>query len=290
MITDNFHRRKEEAENIIDLHMHTTASDGVYSPAEVVRIMKQKGRKVIAITDHDTMQGVKEAQDAGLKEDIVVIPGIEISTEDDVHVLGYYVDQENKRLQKFFTYIQKSREKRNRIIIRKLNDLGFNITFEDVLAHTGHTMTRPNIARTLVSNGYFEQAEQAIAYYLDRGKPAYAQKESISAKKAIDLIGQAGGVPVLAHPGIYAKDDSFIEDLFGHSQSIEARVSTLNLEVYHSKHSIDQTQHYHDLAKRLGMRMTVGSDFHGDIGKTLTIAAPYEEIRWILAKDKEIKK
>jgi predicted metal-dependent phosphoesterase TrpH len=246
-----------------DLHIHTTASDGLFPPDEVVRIAKEAGLRAIAITDHDTVGGVAHARAAAANFGIELVPGVEISTlaeGQDVHVLGYFVDTEQKWFLKRLQSLQYMREERNRQIIEKLNKMGIAITWEEVQAKKRDTspernVGRPHIAEVLVDKGVVHSMDEAFDRYLGKDGAAYVTTKRMTPFEAIDLIKEAGGVPVLAHPGLY-ENDALVEEIIAHG--------LVGLEVYHPDHDRKRTERYRLMAERYGLIVTAGSDFHGE--------------------------
>ncbi|NOU95233.1 PHP domain-containing protein [Paenibacillus sp. LMG 31456] len=249
-----------------DLHTHTTASDGTQPSSENVRLALKAGLAGIAITDHDTVAGIDEALAAGTQYDITVIPGVEISTVSegqDIHVLGYWIDHTNPLLLQRLSSLRDVREQRNMMMLERLNELGLQITMEDVLASlqaskkADETIGRPHIADALLKKGYVASMAEAFERYLGKGAAAYVNPPRIEPLTAIEWIREAGGVPVLAHPGLYNLD-KLIPQL--------TEVGLAGLEVYHSDHTPEQEKHYRAIAEQLGLIMTGGSDFHGERG------------------------
>jgi predicted metal-dependent phosphoesterase TrpH len=247
----------------VDLHIHTTASDGMFAPEDVVRMAKEAGLVAIAITDHDTVGGVAQAVAAAAKWGMELVPGIEISTladGQDVHVLGYFVDTEQEWFLKRLQSLHNTREERNRKIIGKLNELGIAITWEEVQAKKRgaspqKNIGRPHIAEVLVDKGVVRSMNEAFDRYLGKDGAAYVTTKRISPFEAIDLIKEAGGVPVLAHPGLY-ENDALVEEIIAHGLA--------GLEVYHPDHDEEHTQRYREMAEQHGLIVTGGSDFHGE--------------------------
>ncbi|MGI6093691.1 MAG: PHP domain-containing protein [Veillonellaceae bacterium] len=242
-----------------DLHIHTTASDGRLSPEEVLIKAAECGLSFIAITDHDTIDGLISLKDFCLNHSPVVIPGIEFSIDmpdHEVHLLGYYIDPFDAQLQKQLISITNDRRQRIEKIVTKLNDLGYNITKEEVLKSTKATASigRPYIARILVEKGYFQTVGDAFEKLLCKNGPGYVPHYKLKPQQAIKLINGAGGIAVLAHPGLIG-DESIV------LRMIEYGVC--GLEVYHPKHNQEQRNKYLQLAKRYKLIVTGGSDFHG---------------------------
>jgi predicted metal-dependent phosphoesterase TrpH len=248
----------------IDLHTHSTASDGSFRPAEVVRLAKEAGLQALALTDHDTTDGLAEALAAGEKLGVEVIPGVEISTRhagDTMHILGYFLDFHSGKLEKRLDVLKQARKDRNPKIIAKLNALGIPITMEQVERLSGGGQVgRPHIARALLERGYVRDLQQAFDIYLKNDGKAYVQKFRFPLREALDMIRDARGVPVLAHP--------FTLNL-GSAGALRERLLDLQahglagVEAFYSDHSPEQEALYLKLARELGLLITGGSDFHG---------------------------
>jgi len=248
----------------IDLHIHTTASDGSLTPSQLVGYAKEKDLKAIAITDHDTIEGNEEAIKEGIQEGIQVVPGVEISVDyfqGTMHMLGYFITIEDTTLKEKLTLLQESRADRNPKIVVKLNQLGLALTYEEVVqASGGGQIGRPHIAQALMKKGYIKSIQEAFDKYLGKGAPAYTDKFRLSAEEAINMITNARGIPVLAHPfTLHCKSSDELEVLVKKL----ANQGLQGLEVYYSEHDQRQTSHYHLLAKRYNLVITGGSDFHG---------------------------
>lgn len=242
----------------IDLHVHSTASDGTLSPTALVEEAYAHGVSVLALTDHDTMDGVEEARQAAERCGIELIAGVELNTDSpagEVHVLGYYIPTEDAEFQRLLSDRRRGREVRAHKIVDRLRGLGFPIEFADVerVAADG-AIGRLHIARVLVEAGYVTSDKEAFDRLLHRNGPAYVKRESFTPTEAVQAIVDAGGVPVLAHPGRIA-EQSVIPEL------IEAGLA--GLECYYPEHSPEQTEHYIAVARKYGLVATGGTDFHG---------------------------
>ncbi|RXT14963.1 PHP domain-containing protein [Ammoniphilus sp. CFH 90114] len=246
---------------MVDLHSHTTASDGTYEPHQSIRRAKEKGLRALAITDHDTVAGIKEALEASERYGVEVVPGIEISTVDqgqDIHVLGYYINYQDPLFLSRLESLRNVRDKRNEMIIENLQHLGIDITLEEVSSRRKMdegNIGRPHIAEVLMGKGIVSSMEEAFREYLGKTGKAYANPPRITPEDAVDWIKEAGGVPVLAHPGLYG-DDNLVHRLIGYG--IEG------IEAYHTDHSPEQESRYSLWAKQHGLIETAGSDFHGE--------------------------
>ncbi len=275
---------------MIDLHVHTNASDGTMSPTELVRYAKKKKLKAIAVTDHDTVEGVQEALDAGALENFEVIPGIEISAEapqGTLHILGYCIDYTDKAFLDTISILQKAREERNPRIITKLQELGLSIEFQEVVeqAETGQ-VGRPHFAQVLVQKGYVKTPREAFDRYLKRGAPAYVEKFRFQPAEAIAAIRKAGGIPVLAHPVTleYKKSaelEDFVKELI--------HLGLMGIEVLYPEHNRSLTKQYTALAEKHRMLITGGSDFHGFNIKGLDIGTGKGGLRVLDALLKPLK-
>jgi predicted metal-dependent phosphoesterase TrpH len=242
----------------VDLHMHSTASDGAYSPAEVVQIALTHQMDVIALTDHDSVSGVLPAQEAAAATHLEVLGGIELSAEDeqtDRHILGYLLDPGYEPLQTALAELREERTSRAQRIVQKLDALGVKIPIGRVyeLADRG-SVGRPHIARAIVEQGYVGSVQEAFDRYIGNDGPAYVPHYPLEPARAIDLIHSAGGVAVLAHPGHYADYRAVIQGL--------APLGLDGLEVYYPDHTPALTEELEMLAHRYELVMTVGSDFH----------------------------
>ncbi len=248
----------------VDLHLHTTASDGVLSPSEIVRYAKTKGLRAIAITDHDTIEGLEEGLEEGRRLDFEVIPGVEISAEHSkgsMHILGFMIDIHCPLLNERLAYLQKARAERNPKIVERLNQLGINITYEEVLkASGGGQVGRPHFAQVLLEKGYVKSFQEAFDRFLKKGAPAYIEKFRFTPKEALNFINEADGVAVLGHPitlGIngYKELENLLANL------IEDGLK--GIEVYYPEHSPSDIIKYREIAERFGLIETGGTDYHG---------------------------
>ncbi len=240
-----------------DLHIHTYFSDGKYSPEKVVKFAYDVGLSHIAITDHDTVCGVEEGIISGKKLGVEVIPGIEFSSVfegHDVHILGYFIEYTSKKVKDFLSDLKQKRESRARLMVEKLNDMGYSIDFERVkeIAQDG-ALGRPHIARALYEKGYTATQEEAFYGLIGNEDPAYVPKYEISVKDAINFLKDSGAVVVLAHPGLLPDRDFALRVL---------RHEFDGVEVYHPKHSEGDIEFFHDYALKHNLIITGGSDFH----------------------------
>lgn len=248
-----------------DLHMHTIHSDGTLTPKELVQLAKQRGLSCIALTDHDTLSGVEEAQAEGNRIGVEVISGVEISAKFDpgtMHILGFFVNRNSKELQEGLGTVQEARRARNPMIIERLQALGVQISLEEVERESGGDQVgRPHFARVLIKKGYVKNSEEAFDRYLAKGAPAYIDKRKLTSREAIEMIEAAGGIASLAHPK-HLKLDS-IPDQFEQTIRQLKSEGMKGLEVYSSCQSREEAARYRKVAERLGLLITGGSDFHG---------------------------
>ena len=248
----------------IDLHVHTTASDGTMSPTEVVRYAKEKELQTIAITDHDTIEGIAEGLQEGRKLGLEVIPGVELSVDfakGTMHLLGYYIDHTSAELLEKLTIVQQARAERNLKIVEKLQGLGIDIDLSEVKEAPEHgQIGRPHFAYTMVQKGYVQNIQDAFDRYLRKGGPAYVEKFKFSPEEAMSVIHKAGGITVLAHP--FTTNQLQLQDL--ELVIVDLKEKGLDgIETYYPEHSEGQTRLYRHLAEKYGLVITGGSDFHG---------------------------
>ena len=247
-----------------DLHTHTTASDGLHRPADNVRMAKEAGLGGIAITDHDTVAGIEEALREGEKLGIAVVPGVEISTAyegTEIHVLGYYMNVEDPVFLARLADQRKVRDARNEGILARLGELGIQVSMEELREIAGRsespeeTIGRPHIADALVRRGVVGTIQEAFDRYLAKGRAAYVDPPPrITPMEAYRWIKEAGGAAIVAHPGLYRREELAPVLLDGGADGVEA---------YHSDHSPEQEERYRQLAIARGKIVTGGSDFHG---------------------------
>ena len=242
----------------VDLHMHSTASDGVYSPAEVVQIAVINHMDVIALTDHDSMGGIRAARDAAASTGLQVLAGVELSSEDettDRHILGYLMDIDHVPLGTLLTELRDSRTNRAAKMVEKLTALGINVSIERVMALSNSgAVGRPHVARALVEGRYVASIQEAFDKYIGDNGPAYVPHYRLEPQRAISLIHDAGGVAVLAHPGHFADYRPVIESL--------VPLGLDGIEVYYPDHTPAVIEDLNVLARQHKLVTTVGSDFH----------------------------
>ena len=249
---------------MIDLHTHTTASDGTFSPAALVRLAAEKGLTALAVTDHDTIDGIAAARFQAQKSDIPFVPGIEISAEftsdGTMHILGYFVDETDRPFRDALLFLKDARKKRNPKIIGRLKDAGVFISYDDVLAESGGgEVGRPHFARALVKKGHAASIGDAFERYLAKGASCYVDKSRLSPADSIGLIRHAGGVPVLAHPFTLNVSQERLEEV------IRELVGwgLMGLECFYSNHTPEETKRLAAMASAFDLVPTGGTDFHG---------------------------
>jgi predicted metal-dependent phosphoesterase TrpH len=256
----------------IDLHTHSNASDGSCPPREVVRLAKERRLKAIALTDHDTIDGLAEAVAAGNEFGLEVIPGVEISAKHplgSMHILGYFLDYESELLAQRLAVLKQARKDRNPQIIVKLNQQGIPLAMEQVERISGGgQMGRPHIARALYEGGYVRSIQEAFDIYLGNHGLAYVSKFRFAPEEAIAMIREARGIPVLAHPFTLGLHTS--ETLRPLLKELKA-LGLAGVECYYPEHSFGQEALYLYLARELGLLITGGSDFHGDNKPEVTL-------------------
>lgn len=257
----------------VDLHSHSTASDGTFAPADVARLAKESGLVAFALTDHDTIAGLAEASAAAKELGVEFLPGIEISCEvprpATMHMLGYGVDVNSPSLVELTNQLQSGRDDRNPRIIKKLNELNVAISMEEIEAEAGGDVVgRPHIAAVLLRKGYISSIKQAFDKYLGQGAPAYFDRDRPTPKRGIELIRQSGGLPFLAHPvQLRPENDAQLE------RTVKDLVDLglAGMEVIHSDHDAALFEKYSLLADRYGLLKSGGSDFHGTNKKDIQL-------------------
>jgi 3',5'-nucleoside bisphosphate phosphatase len=247
----------------IDLHTHSTHSDGTFGPAELVRLAAERDLQVVALTDHDTTNGLPEALATGLDVGVQVVPGVEFSAEylgTSVHILCYWMDAEDPALQLELRRLREDRYRRGELMVEKLGSLGLPVEFERVREIAGDaTIVRPHIAQAMVEAGVVVSEEEAFDRYIGDGGPAHVAKHALDPLDAVALIEDAGGVCALAHPGMWGDQSSVPDELIERMAAAGMR----GLEVDHPDHTPEARERYRGLADRLGLIATGGSDCHG---------------------------
>jgi predicted metal-dependent phosphoesterase TrpH len=247
--------------NYIDLHTHSTASDGVYSPTELLSHAREAGLRVLALTDHDSSGGLDEAAEAARALDIDFIPGIEINTDvsgGEVHVLGYFIEYQRPEFQTILQTLRDARERRGQRMVERLNEEGIHIAWERVREIAQGAVGRPHVAKALMEAGYVESIGEAFEKYIGKGCPAYVPRYKLSPVDAVRLIVSANGLPVVAHP----IELPGLQEL--RNWLPELRESGLvGLETYYGPYTEQEEQALLALANEFGLIPTGGSDFHG---------------------------
>ena len=279
----------------IDLHTHSLCSDGAQTPADVVRTASQAGLSAIALSDHDCIAGVQEAIDTGNSLGIEVIPAVELSAQSDteLHILGYFVDIHNKKLQDTMAYALQVRDERQEETCRKLNEQGFAITMEEAReeAHGNPVLCRAHFAQIMVRKGYAESVKDAFNRFLSVGCYAYSNRQALAAQEAVSLIRQAGGIAVAAHLHLIKKPDDelrqYLKELIPYGLD--------GVEGYYTDYTPDMEQRYRAMAKELGLVISGGTDYHGankphiSIGKGKgNLEIPYSVLEGLRKRHQEI--
>ncbi len=241
----------------VDLHIHTTASDGMLTPTEVVHIALQNGLSAIAITDHDTTEGVEEALTAAEGTGLEVVAGVELSAEyasGEAHILGYFVDRRDEALQEMLGVLRRARRERAWKMVGKLADMGVTVSWERVqeIAADSSAFGRPHIAEALREKGYVESINEAFCRYIGLEGPAYVARYKLSPAQAVEMIRAAGGLPVLAHP--WRQRDMIVR---------LSACGLAGLEAYYPRYSDEEREELANLGERYGLIVTGGTDFHG---------------------------
>ncbi len=265
-----------------DLHIHTTASDGTYMPQEIVKKAYQDGLSAIAITDHDTFDGIEAAKQAEQKINIEVIPGIEMTTYDqgkEIHILGYFPNLLYQPLVKLLDKIKADKVLRIEKMIAKLQEMGLSIQFSEVMEEAGgENPGRPHIARVLIQKGYIQSFSEAFERYIGNQCTAFVSRDYLPTQLAIEYLIQAKAIPVLAHPQMQVSSQQVDEFI---------KYGLKGIEVFHPKHTNQMKEYYLAFALKKKLIITGGSDFHGDSEQVLNITAiPYKYVQ----KIKEIRK
>jgi predicted metal-dependent phosphoesterase TrpH len=247
----------------VDLHTHTNRSDGTFEPAELVRLAAERGLDAVGVTDHDTTDGLPEAAAAGTEHGVEVVPGVEFSAEhlgSSVHVLCYWMDPSHEGFQAELSRLRNDRFRRGELMVEKLQALGFDLSFERVREIAkGGNIVRPHVAQAMVEAGIVASEEEAFEKWIADGRPAHVPKHALDPVDAVTLIRQAGGVCVLAHPGMWGDQTSVPDELI----EAMAGAGMAGLEVEHTDHSPEQRDRYRALAAGLDLVATGGSDCHG---------------------------
>jgi predicted metal-dependent phosphoesterase TrpH len=246
----------------IDLHTHSSFSDGMLSPSEIVARARQLQLAVIALTDHDTTAGISELLTFKEAEDIEAVPGIELSAHHElapIHILGYGIKHDSQKLQNNLIEIQNARRRRNIAILDRLQNLGFTVSLDDIPHSPDGQIGRPHIAGLLVKKGVVFSEHEAFAKFIGKDKSAYVAREQLPVMEAISMINQAGGLAVLAHPAVMDPTCIFLPRLIKELR----QMGLSGVEVYHPTHNAKHIRFFTNLCLELNLAATGGSDFHG---------------------------
>jgi 3',5'-nucleoside bisphosphate phosphatase len=269
-----------------DLHVHTNSSDGTFTPSRIVEYAASLGFSAISITDHDAVSGIDEAVETGRRVRIEVIPGVELSTEyedKEIHILGYYIDYHSKSLNNLMQEFRDFRVKRMEQMLVILRRLGCNLNEEELMKNSEEgSIGRVHLANAMVASGFVSSINEAFDKYLAVGKPAYMKKAKLTPAQACSLVKQTKGVPVLAHPFLLKKDQWIPEF---------ARVGVEGLEAHYPGMAPADVAHYSNMALKMGLLITGGSDCHQSGSKFLMglIKLPYEHVELLMKHAKKRK-
>ncbi len=254
-----------KGDEVIDLHTHSTYSDGSLTPAALAKEAARVKLTAIALTDHDGTTGVGPFLDACQAEGVRGIAGVEISVDfkgGTMHMLGYFLDYRSQELESVLVQLRGGREDRNHVILARLNELGLSLTWEEVAAFSEEDVVgRPHFAQALIARGYVRTKDEAFDRYLGKGKAAYVERYRLSAEESVRMIRRAGGVPVLAHPFTLGMKRSGLRDLVAELKG----VGLGGIEAYYSEHDEEQVRICLALARELDLAVSGGSDFHGAV-------------------------
>lgn len=278
----------------IDLHTHSLCSDGAQVPADVVRTAAEAGLAAIALSDHDCIDGVQEAMDAGKALGVEVIPAVELSAQSDteLHILGYFIDIHNKKLQDMMAYALQVRDERQEEVCRKLNEQGFDITMDELREEAnGKVLCRAHFAQIMVRKGYAESVKDAFNRYLSVGCYAYSNRQALTGPEAVSLIHEAGGIAVAAHLHLIKMPDpelkEYLKSLIPYGLD--------GIEGYYTDYTPDMESRYRAMAEELGLVISGGTDYHGankphiSIGKGKgELEIPYSVLEGLRARHAEI--
>ena len=257
----------------IDLHIHTTASDGTLSPTEVVRTAHELGLSAIAVTDHDTVSGYAEAAAEGKALGMEVVPGVELSSRygKTIHILGYFVRTESPILTRVLAGVVAERDARNRKMAALMAADGIPVDYDEMLERFGPVIGRPAFGQMLVSLGLAKNVPDAFDRYIEKGQRYYLPRKMLSIERSVEVIREAGGVPVLAHPFQYRLEEPALRQLIEHCMDH----GLLGMECRYSRYDEEQSQYLLGLAKEYGLVPTGGSDFHGSNKPGLSIGSGF---------------
>lgn len=260
---------------MIDLHTHSNKSDGSLSPTELLNLAKQTGLSAIALTDHDTTAGLNEAIVCGSQLGIDVIPGVELSCDNngkDVHIVGLFIDYEDTVFASHLNAFVNSRIERNKKMCAKLTAAGLPVDYDDLCEYcSGSVITRAHYARYMLSKGYIQSLTEAFDRYIGDNSPCYVPREKVTPKQGIELILSAGGFPILAHPLLYKMGKDRLDNLV----SELAQCGLMGLEAMYSTYTPSDERDMRKLASKYDLTISGGSDFHGDAKPGLMLGKGY---------------
>lgn len=263
---------------MVDLHVHSTKSDGSFTPKELVEYALEKGLSAFALSDHDTILGIDEALEAAKGTGLEVIPGIEFSTEyegKDIHILGLYIDYNGEEFQKYIKNFQESRDLRNRKMCQKLTEHGIPLTYEALCAYfPGSVLTRAHYAKYMWEKGYVKSMGEAFERYIGDHAPCFLPREKVTPSQAVELILRAGGVPILAHPVLYHMSDGRLDKLVATLKD----AGLVGIEAIYSTYNSAEERQMRRLADKYGLLISGGSDFHGTTKPNLDLGCGYGKL------------
>ena len=268
-----------------DLHMHSTFSDGTCTPWELARLVQRADVTMFSVTDHDTMAGLAQAADAAYERGLAFLPGVEISTEGDeeVHILGYGVQQDDPVLSAFFQQMEEERIQRFRTMGQRLLDLGYDLPLDEIMENAGASIGRPHLARALVAKGYARDIQDAFRRLIGKGCPAYVPRAYFAASKAVTMLRERHAVPVAAHPGLIRWPQEKLTPMLDVWQD----AGLMGMEVYHPANQENYPM-WDRIAREHGLLVTGGSDYHdgtpghGLIGETIPAWRTAGDDAWAL--------
>lgn len=264
---------------MVDLHLHSTCSDGTLSPQALVEQAVRQGLSAVALTDHDTVSGIHEFCAAGQKAALTAIPGVEISVQwrtGTMHMLGYFINPDNHELAAALEWMRSGRSQRNQEICRRLQQLGYPVRWEDVEALAqGEAVGRPHIARLLMERGIVSDVHEAFQRLLGEGKPAYVDRCRLPPQRAIEVIRRAGGVAVLAHPVTLQLDRPALENCIVELMSY----GLAGIECYYPEHAPELTAQLLDICRRHGLVATGGTDYHGETSPDIQMGTGFGDLQ-----------
>lgn len=264
---------------LIDLHVHSTVSDGTLTPVEIALYAQSKGLSAIALTDHDTIAGIDDCQQTGLEAGVIVVPGIEFSADyygKEFHILGYYIDHHSPILIEKLEALVKARQKRNETMLQKLAEVGCPITWEELTEdlNPNTILTRAHFAKALLKKGYIHDRKEAFSRYIGDHCPCFVPKSRFTVKECIELIHRVGGLAVLAHPMLYGYSQSEVTQIL---RSLKQE-GLDGVECLYSTHKKEETTHLLQVCLNLKLFPTGGSDFHGTNKPLLDLGSGYGEL------------